>query len=75
LQTPYVVQEATARGRESFPVFQYGELRMREVEVSVHPNLFNGRLQGASATLQIPSSSGSSLVAVAPVLLLENLAN
>jgi hypothetical protein len=75
LQTPYVVQETTARGREPFPVFQYGELQMREVEVSVHPNLFNGRVQGASAALQIPSANGSSFVAVAPVLLLENLEN
>lgn len=75
LQTPYVVQEISSRGREPFPVYQYGELQMREVEVSVHPNLLNGRMQGAAAALESSSASGSSLVGSAPVLLLEPLKN
>lgn len=75
LQSPYVVQESARRSRESFPVYQYGEFQMREVEISVHPNLFNGRVQGASAALQMPSPSGSSFVGAAPVLLLEPLKN
>lgn len=75
IQTPYVVQEISSRGREQFPVYQYGELQMRELEVSIHPNLLNGRMQGASATLEISSPSGSSLIGAAPVLLLESLKN
>lgn len=73
LQSPYVVQETARRTREPFPVYQYGEFQMREVEVSVHPGLLNGRVQGASAALQMPSATGSSLIGAAPVLLLENL--
>jgi hypothetical protein len=75
LQSPYVVQESARRSREPFPVYQYGEFQMRDVEVSVHPNLFNGRVHGASAALQMPSPSGSSFVGAAPVLLLETLKN
>lgn len=75
LQTPYVVQETSGLGREPFPVYQYGELQMRELEVSVHPNLFNGKVQGASADLELSSSTGSNLVGSAPVLLLEALQN
>ncbi|MGH9618795.1 MAG: hypothetical protein ACRD45_03655, partial [Bryobacteraceae bacterium] len=71
LQSPYVVQETARRTREPFPVYQYGEFQMREVEVSVHPGLFNGRVHGASAALQMPSATGSSLIGAAPVLLLE----
>jgi hypothetical protein len=73
LQTPYVVQETGAPERACFPVFQYGELEMKEVEVSVHAGLFNGRVQGASALLQAPSPAGAAIVGAAPVLLLETV--
>jgi hypothetical protein len=72
-QSPYVVQEACSRSCEPFPIFHYGELHMREVEVFLHTNLFHAQLQGASAALQVSSSKGSHLVGIAPVLLLETL--
>ncbi len=72
-QSPYVVQEACSRICEPFPIFHYGELQMREVEVSLHTNLFHSQLQGASATLQVSSAKGPHLVGIAPVLLLETL--
>lgn len=64
LRRPYVVQERIPPVRESFPFFRYGELKMKETGVAIHPHIFHGKLQGASATLD----SGS----IAPVLLLDS---
>ena len=64
LRRPYVVQEQVPRTHESFPFFRYGDLQIRETEVAIHPHVFHGKLQGASATL----AAG----AVAPVLLLDS---
>jgi hypothetical protein len=71
LRTPYVVQERSFGGRQSVPLYQYGELQMKEAEVSVHPQLFNGRMQGASAALETCSAGCASPLAITPVLLLE----
>ncbi len=71
LRTPYVVQERLSNGSEPFPVFQYGELQMKRVAVSVHPHIFNGKMQGASAALVETSSAGCvAPLAMAPVLVL-----
>ena len=70
-RTPYVVQERLCSGRQLFPVFQYGELQMKEAEVSVHPYVFNGRMQGASAALETSSAGCTTPLALAPLLLLE----
>lgn len=71
LRTPYVVQERLSSGRLAFPVFQYGELQLKELEVSIHPHVFNGKMQGAFAALQTSYGSATPL-AIAPVLLLED---
>lgn len=71
LRAPYVVQERTPPTRESFPVFQYGELKMKEAEVAVHPHVLNGEMNGASAVLQNHLAGSAAHLAVAPVLLLE----
>lgn len=71
LRTPYVVQERFGSGRQLFPVFQYGELQMKECEVSVHPHVFNGRMHGASAALETSAAGCATPLAIAPVLLLE----
>jgi hypothetical protein len=71
LRGSYVVQEQSAPHREFFPVYQYGELRMREAEVAVHPYILNGRMQGASAVLEGCLPGGATQLAVAPVFLLE----
>jgi len=72
LKTPYVVQERLSFARELFPVYQYGELQMKEVEVSVHPHVFSGRMHGASAALQTSSDGCPAPLGIAPVLLLED---
>lgn len=75
LRMPYVVQERFSCGPETFPVYQYGELQMKRVEVSVHPHVYNGKVQGVSAALQSSSAGCSTPLALAPVLLLENIRN
>ncbi len=72
LRTPYVVQERFGSGHQLFPVFQYGQLQMKEVEVSVHPHVFNGKMHGASAALETSAAGCATPLAIAPVLLLEN---
>ncbi len=71
LRTPYVVQERTPSAHEVFPIFQYGELKMKEAEVTVHPHVLNGDMNGASAVLQTYLAGSAAHLAVAPVLLLE----
>ncbi len=70
LKTAYVVQERFAFGRDLFPVFQSGELQMKEAETSVHPHIFNGKVQGASAALQITCGGCASPLGIVPVFLL-----
>lgn len=71
LRSPYVVQERLAFDRSVFPVYQYGELQMKEAEISVHPHVFNGKMHGATAALETSSAGYAAPLAIAPVLLLE----
>lgn len=71
LRSPYVVQEFAPSAHDIFPVFQYGELHMRQMEVSVHPHAFAGSMHGSSAVLHKVSNGFSSPVAIAPVFLIE----
>jgi len=71
LRTPYVVQERALPTQEFFPLFQYGEFKMKEAEVTVHTHVLNGEMSGASAVLQTCSAGSTAHLAVAPVCLLE----
>ncbi len=72
MRTPYVVQEAVAPARAVFPLLQFGSLVMKEMHVETHPHLFNGKLHGASAWLNVAGSNGfTTLSGLAPVFLLE----
>jgi len=73
LRTPYVVQERFSSGPETFPIYQYGELQMKPVEVWVHPHVYNGKVQGVSAALQSRCGGCSTPLALAPVLLLDSI--
>jgi hypothetical protein len=72
MRSPYVVQERRSVSHETFPVYQYGEFKMKETEVTVHPYIFNGRMHGASAILNTSSNGSATHLAIAPVLLLED---
>lgn len=71
LRSPYVVQERPKLDREVFPLYQYGELKMKEAEVAVQPHVLNGEMHSASAILQSCVAGAATRLAVAPVLLLE----
>ncbi len=71
LKNPYVVQERSPAARELFPVFTYGDLSMKPVEVAVHPHVFNGEVHGAVASLKTVSAQAVAQLGIAPVLLLE----
>ncbi len=69
LRSPYVVQERNPSAQEPFPIFQYGELKMKDAEVTVHPHVLNGEMNGASAVLQtyLAGSAGASGGGARPV--------
>jgi hypothetical protein len=73
LRTPYVVQERFSCGPQIFPMYQYGELQMKRTQVCVHPHVFNGKVHGVSAALEVSTAGCSTPLAIAPVLLLESL--
>lgn len=72
MRSPYVVQEVSDPSRAVFPLMQYGSLVMKEMNVSVHPHAYQGKVHGASSWLTVAGSSGfSTLSGLAPVFLLE----
>ncbi|MBV9302933.1 MAG: hypothetical protein JOY62_04115 [Acidobacteriaceae bacterium] len=71
LQTPYVVQERSPAARRLFPLLQYGELQMKELDVSLRPYIFSGKMHGATAALRPVSGISATPISIAPVLLLE----
>jgi hypothetical protein len=71
LKAPYVVQERMSLALQKFPVFHYGELQMKQAEISVHPHIFHGKMRGASALVRTSAAGSTSAVLIAPVLLLE----
>jgi hypothetical protein len=71
LRSPYVVQERLCSASQKFPLFHYGELQMKETEISVHPYMFSGKMHGASALVRTCAPGSASPLLIAPVLLLE----
>jgi hypothetical protein len=72
MRSPYVVQEVADPARAVFPLFQYGSLVMKEMQIEVHPHFFAGKLQGASSWLTVAGTAGfSTLSGLAPTFLLE----
>jgi hypothetical protein len=71
LRSPYVVQEHQTLPPQTFPLLQYGEVQLKQVTVSMHPNVYDGELQGASASLEFWSNGFARPVALAPVLVID----
>jgi hypothetical protein len=72
LRVPYVVQERAAPPVLSFPVYQWGELRMRELNVDLHPHAFLGKVQGCSSWVSAADTTGfSTLSGLAPTFIIE----
>ena len=73
LRSQYVVQEYSPVLKDIFPIYQYGDLHMREMQISVYPHVFAGKVRGASALLRPASDGVTSPLAIAPVFLLEEV--
>jgi hypothetical protein len=69
LRTPYVVQESGSGMLETFPFFQYGEFKLREVDVTVQAQLLNGELGDCTAVLHAKVAGSVTPLGIAPVLL------
>lgn len=71
-RSPYVVQERIAPITEPFPVYRYGEVEVRDMNIDVHPHAFLGKVHGASTWLTPASASNfSTLSGLAPTYVLE----
>jgi uncharacterized circularly permuted ATP-grasp superfamily protein len=60
-RTPYVVQERVAETPSTFPVYNWGSLDYREMNVDVQPHFFLGKVHGCSTHLS--SATGFSSTA------------
>jgi hypothetical protein len=71
MRTPSVVQEAVEPAHAVFPLMQYGSLLMKDMQVHVHPHVFQGKVQGASSWLSVAGAPGfSTLSGLAPTFLI-----
>ncbi|MCS6952203.1 MAG: hypothetical protein RMK57_09645 [Bryobacterales bacterium] len=68
----YVVQERVEPVRAVFPLYRYGELEMRELQVDVHPHAYLGKVEGCSSWVSDPTARGfSSIAGLTPTFILE----
>ena len=71
LRAPYVVQQRVTPARMQFPVYQFGRMDMKEMQVDVHPQMMLGKVDGCAAWVAEAGSSFSTLNGVAPTLVIE----
>ena len=73
MRSPYVVQERIKPISEPFPIYRYGSLEVREMNIDVHPHAFLGKVHGASTWLSPAGTVGfSTLSGLAPTFVLES---
>lgn len=71
LRAPYVVQERIAPPVASFPVYQWGEVQMRDLNIDLHPHAFLGKVQGCSSWVNAADTPGfSTLSGLAPTFII-----
>lgn len=68
---PYVVQEKVEPVRAVFPVFQWGSLEFKELQVDVHPHAYLGKVLGCSSWISAGGSSFSSMAGLVPTFILD----
>ena len=72
MRSPYVVQEKVYSPALTFPVYQWGQMEMREMNVEVHPHLYLGKMNGCSSYVTEARNGGFSMASgLAPTFLLE----
>jgi hypothetical protein len=73
LKTPYVVQKRVEPVKAQFPLLNYGELEIKQMQVDLHPHAYLGKVQGCSSWLTANNGGGfSSVSGLAPTFLLES---
>jgi hypothetical protein len=68
---PYVVQEKVDPVRTIFPVYNYGSLEFREMQVDVHPHAYLGKVLGCSSWISTGGSSFSSMGGLVPTFIID----
>jgi hypothetical protein len=71
VRAPYVVQEKIDAMKAVFPLFSYGHLEFREMQVDVHPHAYLGKVLGCSSWLSLGGSAFSTTVGPAPAYMIE----
>jgi len=72
MQSSYVVQERVEPQAVQFPIYQFGTLEMRKMNVDVQPHVYLGKVQGCSSWLSDASGgSFSTLAGLSPTFILE----
>ncbi len=72
-RTVHVVQERIEPVKAVFPLYRYGSLEMRELQVDVHPHAYLGKVQGCSSWVSEVTAGGfSSVAGLAPTYILES---
>jgi hypothetical protein len=72
LRTPYVVQERVEAPRQKFPLYRYGQMEVKDVQVDVLPHAYLGKVQGCSSWLTGVNGGGfSTVMGMAPTFILE----
>lgn len=69
-RSPYVVQERVEPVKSVFPLFSYGHLEFKEMQVDVHPQAFLGKVAGCSSYVS-GGNSFSSSAGIAPTFIIE----
>ena len=72
LRDSYVVQERVAPAPVPFPVYQFGSVEMRHMNVDVQPHIYLGKVQGCSSWLTEAGGGFSTLSGLAPTFILES---
>jgi uncharacterized circularly permuted ATP-grasp superfamily protein len=72
LRAPYVVQERVEPVRSVFPLWSFGHLEFREMQVDVHPHAYLGKVQGCSSWLSTGKSGFSSAAGIVPTFMLDS---
>ncbi|MEZ5351867.1 MAG: circularly permuted type 2 ATP-grasp protein [Bryobacteraceae bacterium] len=71
LRNPYVVQERVLLPQAAFPVYQYGKMEMRNMEIEVHPHIYLGKLGGCSTQVRDATTGFSTLEGITPTFVLQ----
>ncbi len=73
LRLPYVVQERVEAPLAKFPLYRYGQVEFKNVQVDVHPHAYLGKVQGCSSWLTGVNGGGfSTVTGLAPTFILES---